>query len=64
MLRCAYLLKLYFRYFADVKIDYFDDFTLDEVLKKSRVRNEWDEKHSAYKLTKGIFLGLKVFETN
>lgn len=51
-------------YFSDKKIDYFDDFTLDDVLKKSRVRNEWDEKLSAYKLAKETFLGLKVFEND
>ena len=47
-----------------MKIGYFDDFSLDEVLKKSRVRNEWDEKLAAYKLAEETFLGLKVFETN
>lgn len=51
-------------YFSNKKIDYFDDFSLDEVLKKSRVRNEWDQKLSAYKLAEETFLGLKVFETN
>ena len=51
-------------YFSDMKIGYFDDFSLDEVLKKSRVRNEWDEKLAAYKLAEETFLGLKVFETN
>ncbi len=51
-------------YFSDMKIDYFDDFSLDEVLKKSRVRNEWDEKLAAYKLAEETFLGLKVFENN
>ena len=51
-------------YFSDMKINYFDDFSLDEVLKKSRVRNEWDEKLAAYKLAEETFLGLKVFEPN
>lgn len=51
-------------YFSNKKIDYFDDFSLEEVLKKSRVRNEWDQKLSAYKLAEETFLGLKVFETN
>ena len=54
----------YNNYFSDKKIDYFDDFSLDEVLKKSRARNEWDEKLSAYNLAKETFLGLKVFENN
>ena len=51
-------------YFSNKKIDYFDDFSLDEVFKKSRVRNEWDQKLSAYKLAEETFLGLKIFETN
>lgn len=51
-------------YFSNKRIDYFDDFSLEEVLKKSRVRNEWDQKLSAYKLAEKTFLGLKVFETN
>ena len=49
-------------YYSDEKIDYFDDYSLEEVLKKSRARNEWDEKFSAYKLAEETFLGLKVFE--
>ena len=51
-------------YFSDKKIDYFDDFSLDEVLKKSRARNEWGEKLSANNLAKETFLGLKVFEND
>lgn len=50
--------------FTDKEIDYFDDFSLEEVLKKSRARSEWDEKLSAYELAKETFLGLKVFENN
>lgn len=52
------------KYFTDKKIDYFDDFTLDEILKKSRVRNEWNEKLSTYEHAKEAFLSLKVFENN
>lgn len=50
--------------FADKEIDYFDGFSLEEVLKKSRARSEWDEKLSTYELAKETFPGLKVFENN
>lgn len=46
-----------------IVFDYFDDFTLDDVLKKSRVCNEWDEKLSAYELAKETFLDLKFSKT-
>lgn len=52
------------RYFSDEKIDYFDDYSLEEVLKKAKIRNEWNEKLSAYKVAEEKFLGLKVFENN
>lgn len=52
------------KYFSDNEINYFDDYTLDEVLKKSRNRSEWDEKLSTYKNAKDKFLTLKVFKNN
>lgn len=52
------------RYFSDQKIDYFNDYSLEEVLKKAKVRNEWNEKLSAYDVAKEKFLALKVFENN
>ena len=52
------------RYFSDQKIDYFNDYSLEEVLKKAKVRNEWNEKLSAYNVAKEKFLTLKVFEND
>ena len=50
------------RYFSDKKIDYFDDYSLEQVL-KSKNRTEWDEKLTAYKIAKEKFLALKVLKT-
>ena len=46
------------------KIEYFDDYSLDEVLKKAKNRTEWDKKLASYKVAKDNFLALKVFENN
>lgn len=49
-------------YYTDKEIVYFDDMTLNKVLRNARVRKEWDEKLSAYKLAEDSFLRLAVFE--
>lgn len=57
------LFKIYCtKYFTDKEIIYFDDFTFDEVLKKSRIRNEWDEKLSNYKEIEKKLLSLNLFK--
>ena len=52
------------RFYSNDKIEYFDDYSLDEVLKKAKNRTEWDKKLASYKVAKDNFLALKVFENN
>ena len=41
-------------------ISYFDDYTLEEVLKKSEIRAKWDKKFDEAKTAKEQFLKLKI----
>ncbi len=41
-------------------INYFDDYTLEEVLKKSEIRAKWDKKFDEAKAAKTQFLKLKI----
>lgn len=47
-------------YYSSKKIDYFDDYTLEEVLAKSQIRQEWDGKFEKAKKAKEQFLNLKI----
>ena len=48
-------------FFTDKEIVYFDDLTFDEVLKKARIRNEWNEKLDNYKNVEKKFIQMGVF---
>lgn len=39
---------------------YFDDYSLDEVLKKSKMRVKWNEKFDQIQDAKKEFLNLKI----
>ena len=39
---------------------YFDDYSLDEVLKKSNIRVKWNEKFDAVQKVKKEFLNLRI----
>lgn len=57
------LFKFYCKeYFTDKEIEYFDDLSFNEVLKKARIRNEWNEKLSAYKEAEKELYQLKIFK--
>ena len=47
-------------YYSSKEIEYFDDYTLQEVLEKSKIREEWDNKFDAVKNAKEQFLTLKI----
>lgn len=47
-------------YYTSDKINYFDDYTLKEVLKKSEIRAKWDKKFDIAKTAKEQFLKLKI----
>lgn len=49
------------KYFTDKEIAYFDDLTFDEVLKKARIRNEWNEKLANYKKAEEQFVKMRIF---
>ena len=49
-------------FFTDKEIIYFDDLTFDEVLKKARIRNEWNEKLAKYKETEQQFIQMSAFK--
>lgn len=48
-------------HYTDKKISYFSDMTMEDVLKKSRIKNEWDEKFATYKEAEDNFIKLKAF---
>lgn len=50
------------KYFEDKEILYFDDFTFNEVLMKSSVRNEWKEKLNSYKQAEQKFVQMRIFK--
>ena len=57
------LFKVYCKkYFTDKEIVFFDDSTLDEVLKKARIRHEWNEKLANYKEAEKQLLQVRIFK--
>lgn len=48
--------------YTSEKIEFFDDYTFQEVLKKSVIRKKWDEKFSEAKKAKDVFLNLKIVQ--
>lgn len=48
------------KYYTSQKIDFFDDYTLSQVLKKSEIREKWDKKFDVAKKAKEEFLNLKI----
>lgn len=47
-------------YYTPNKLEYFDDYTLEEVLKKSRIREKWDKKFVVVEEAKKQFLSLRI----
>jgi len=41
-------------------LKYFDDYSLDEVLKKSNIRVKWNEKFDEIQKAKNKFLNLRI----
>lgn len=55
------------RFYSDKKLEYFKDYTLEEVLKQSKVQKSWNEKFAKIEKVKMDFLALKIvkdFSTN
>ena len=48
--------------FTDKEIAFFDDSTFDEVLKKARIRLEWNEKFANYKEAEKQLLQVRIFK--
>lgn len=48
------------KYYTSQTIKFFDDYTLQEVLKKSEIRKKWDEKFFEVEKAKETFFGLKI----
>lgn len=48
------------RYYTSDKIQYFDDYSLREVLKKSEISEKWNKKFDEVKEAKEQFLNLKI----
>lgn len=46
--------------YTSKKIEYFDDYSLEEVLKKSQIRSKWDKKFDVAKKAKEEFIKLKI----
>lgn len=61
-LLCTFILTFTYckEYYSSKEIEYFDDYTLQEVLEKSKIREEWDNKFDAVKDAKEQFLTLKI----
>ena len=49
-------------YYANADITFFDDFSLEKVLEKSRIRNEWDCKLKSMEDAKKAFFALSVLQ--
>lgn len=47
-------------YYTSEHIEFFDDYSLADVLSKSRIREEWDKKFDKVKEVKGQFFNLKI----
>lgn len=58
------IITLYTHYcrecYTSEHIEYFDDYSLAEVLSKSKIREEWDKKFDIAKEAKEQFLDLKI----
>ena len=50
----------YCKYYTSEHIEYFDDYSLREVLSKSKIREAWDKKFDTAKEAKEQFLNLKI----
>ena len=48
------------KYYTSEHIEYFDDYSLREVLSKSKIREAWDKKFDTAKEAKEQFLNLKI----
>lgn len=48
------------RFYSDKKLEYFKDYTLEEVLVKSKIQKNWEEKFTKMKEIKTKFLELKI----
>lgn len=48
------------KYYSSKKIKYFDDYTVGEVLRKSKIRQKWDGKFDEAKRAKEQFMKLKI----
>ena len=49
------------QYYTDKKISYFSDVPMKDVLKKSRIKNEWNKMFASYKESEDNFMKLKAF---
>lgn len=47
-------------YYTSKSIEYFNDYTLEEVLSQSKIRQEWDKKFDSAENAKTQFLNLKI----
>ncbi|MBR5273216.1 MAG: hypothetical protein IKU25_07495 [Clostridia bacterium] len=57
------LFKAYCKeFFTDKEIVFFNDSTFDEVLKKARIRHEWDEKLANYKEAEKQLFQVRIFK--
>lgn len=48
--------------YTDKEIVFFDDHSISTVLKRAKIRSEWDEKFKRYKLAKDTFLAQQSFK--
>lgn len=51
-------------YYTSEKIEYFEDYTIKEVMSKSKIRQKWNEKFDDAKKAKEQFLSLKIVRDN
>lgn len=56
------IFKEYCKEFTKKEINFFDDYSLQDVLSKSKSMAKWDEKFSNYNKAKEAFLKLKIFK--
>ncbi len=51
-------------YYTSEKIEYFEDYTIKEVMSKSKIRQKWNEKFDDAQKAKEQFLSLKIARDN
>lgn len=51
-------------YYTSEKIEYFEDYTIKEVMSKSKIRQKWNEKFDDAQKAKEQFLSLKIVRDN